>query len=86
MWQIANNTSRAVAVGRISSDSAPGFAKSQSRFGDSYTVDVVTNGGIVVTQIAVPIGIVSFTKIFSFAANGTMTVKVLHRIEPTTSS
>lgn len=86
MWQIANNTSRSVAVGRITPDSAPDFAKSQSRFGANYTVIVTTNGGVVVTQIAVPIRIVSFTRVFAFAGDSIMSVKVIQRIEPTTSS
>lgn len=82
MWRAASDTTRMLAVGALSSSTAPAYAQGYALAGETYAVTVTNDGTKVSTTISVPISDISVTGVFSFALSSNMRVRTTQRIEP----
>ena len=82
LWSVASNTSRMVALNRMSPSEAKTFAVNQAGRGENYNVQVTTNGLTVETTVSR-----SFDDIPHFglipSSNRNVSAHATYRIEPT---
>jgi len=52
LWSVASNTSRMVALNRMTPSEAKTFAVSQALHGENYDVQVTSNGSTVMTTVS----------------------------------
>ena len=82
MWSIANDTSRLVALGRMTESEAEDYVNNTLSGNRGLVADVTTSGDIVSTVITRPFGTVGSLGIIN-SSTAELTTQSFYRIEPT---
>ena len=82
MWSIANDTSRMVALGRMTEAEAEDYVNNTLGAERGYVADVTSDGNIVSTIITRPFGKVASLGIIN-SATAELTTQSFYRVEPT---
>jgi hypothetical protein len=80
LWRVASDTARRIAVGELTTVTAPAYAQAQLGGNPDYVVRAMREGRDVKVGITVPFGEIAMSAAI-FPAETTMSVAVIQRVE-----